>query len=744
MNSPAFKSYFSASELANMRLPNLPGTERGIRITAERNKWDARKKLQGKGFEYAISSLPIDAVRAIQARAAAAGRVDQLMDPAAAPVINSRIPGSQMSLLDDENRREADRQVLLRLPKLTPKQVARFEARRSLTLAWYTYLKLHGMRPSRKLYEAFVSHFNAGHLQANKVQYPELAIATAGVIEQIALRTLQMWVSDYEKTGLAAFVDKLDGSHQRGRCQISLQPDLHNFTLGMLVSNPHIKPVHLEQAAAARFAGHSNVSVPGYHAFRRFINQWKTDNAELFTALINPDAWKNQHMAAFGSASEDVFGLNQRWEFDSTPADLMLTDGRYCLLGVIDVWSRRAKLLVAKTSRALGVGVLVRAALLDWGKCAEAKTDNGQEYVGVYVDDVFRALDIEQIKCPPFQPWHKPHIERLFRTFSHDLLELLPGYIGHNVAERKAIEARKQFSERLFTKNEVLNVGMSSQQLQAFCDQWLVRYHNAPHSQLEMSPFAKAATWTGEVEQIDNPRLLDVLLAERIDRTVLKKGLQIDGGWFIAPELAVNLIGRQVQVRLDPTDLGRVYVFHDGQFICVAECPERTGMDRQRVAQQAKQLQTAEVSRQKRELKALARRVNTDEVVQEILRADAERAGKLVSLPRPAAAVDTQGTRAAAAAVQAVDNPQSNIPLAIQRQQALAAKSAPAPVDIPLSDEAKFRRWLELSDLVEHGQAIPENEQRFFAGFPKTARFMVQHEKHQKLQASQPRNAGNH
>ncbi|UGA40384.1 hypothetical protein JOS77_14290 [Chromobacterium haemolyticum] len=68
----------------------------------------------------------------------------------------------------------------------------------------------------------------------------------------------------------------------------------------------------------------------------------------------------------------------------------------------------------------------------------------------------------------------------------------------------------------------------------------------------------------------------------------------------------------------------------------------------------------------------------------------------------------------------------------------MAAKSAPAPVDIPLSDEAKFRRWLELSDLVEHGQAIPENEQRFFAGFPKTARFMVQHEKHQKLQAGQP------
>ena len=34
------------------------------------------------------------------------------------------------------------------------------------------------------------------------------------------------------------------------------------------------------------------------------------------------------------------------------------------------------------------------------------------------------------------------------RTFSHDLVELLDGYIGHDVAARKDIEARRSFAQR--------------------------------------------------------------------------------------------------------------------------------------------------------------------------------------------------------------------------------------------------------------------------------------------------------
>jgi hypothetical protein len=72
---------------------------------------------------------------------------------------------------------------------------------------------------------------------------------------------------------------------------------------------------------------------------------------------------------------------------------------------------------------------------------------------------------------------------------------MMPGYIGHNVAERKELEASKAFSERLFTKGETIEISLSSAELQEFCDRWLVRYHNRPHEGLGgLSPVQKAAS----------------------------------------------------------------------------------------------------------------------------------------------------------------------------------------------------------------------------------------------------------
>lgn len=752
MSQVEIKTHYSAPELAEMKLPGVPTTRQGVLKTASKEGWEFRSKAGIKGLEYAITSLPPEAVLAIKSRAEAAMRAEQLRQPGSAVAMElaAKAAGGQLSLLDADQRRAADQAVLLQLKELMPKQVARFEARRAIVMAWYTYVKLHGMRGTIKLYDAFVSHFNHGYLQGNKVVYPHLEPAVAGVIDSIARRTLQMWVSDYEKTGLQAFVDKLDGTSKRGKCQITLQDDLHKFVVGLLINRPHIKPLRLKEAADAVFAGNPGIVVPSYHAFNRFLNTWKKENAEVFLAISNPDAWKNQNMAAFGSADEAIVRLNQEVQFDSTPADLLLTDGRYCLLGAVRTWDRSFKLLVAKTSRAEGVGALVRNALLDWGRFEIGRTDNGQEYVGRFTGDVFASLGILQVKCPPFQPWHKPHIERGFETFSHDLLEMMPGYIGHNVAERKELEASKAFSERLFTKGETIEISLSSAELQEFCDRWLVRYHNRPHEGLGgLSPVQKAASWPEQIERIDNPRLLDVLLAERIQRTVLKKGLKIDGAWFIAPELAVNLIGRDVQVRLDPVDLGRVYVFHEGDFVCVAECPERTGMNRQAVAQQAKRMQVEEVNRQKRELKALARKVDTTQVVDAILRQNAVDAGKLVAMPKASTPFETQGTRAAAAATHAVDRGMNSaIPPDLQRhmERRRAESIQRAPVSHLKTDEEKFVEWLELDALHRRGESLPADRVKFHADWPKSTRWKVQWQSHQHRtnQEEAAQQAGNH
>ncbi|WP_374557845.1 DNA-binding protein [Aquitalea pelogenes] len=68
MSQVELKTHYSAAELAEMKLPGMPGTERGIHIMAGREGWKSRRKTKGKGCEYALTSLPDAVVRTIKDR----------------------------------------------------------------------------------------------------------------------------------------------------------------------------------------------------------------------------------------------------------------------------------------------------------------------------------------------------------------------------------------------------------------------------------------------------------------------------------------------------------------------------------------------------------------------------------------------------------------------------------------------------------------------------------------------------
>lgn len=50
------KGWYSAQELAG--LPGMPGTDSAVMRAAKKNLWTSRRKLRGKGIEYALTSLP--------------------------------------------------------------------------------------------------------------------------------------------------------------------------------------------------------------------------------------------------------------------------------------------------------------------------------------------------------------------------------------------------------------------------------------------------------------------------------------------------------------------------------------------------------------------------------------------------------------------------------------------------------------------------------------------------------------
>ena len=173
--------------------------------------------------------------------------------------------------------------------------------------------------------------------------------------------------------------------------------------------------------------------------------------SRTFSIPDNPDAYKSKFQLALGDASEKAKRFLHFIEVDSTPADVICSDNkRYTIIGGIDVFSRKCKFLVSPTSNSWAISALIRNIIIDWGLPENVIRDNGQDYASHMVNQALHALEINVIAVQPFTPEGKPRIERTFRSLSHGLFEKgLPGYIGHGVADRQAIENGKGCAERM-------------------------------------------------------------------------------------------------------------------------------------------------------------------------------------------------------------------------------------------------------------------------------------------------------
>ena len=276
---------------------------------------------------------------------------------------------------------------------------------------------------------------------------------------------------------------------------------------------------------------------------------------------------------------------------------------------------------------------------------------------------MFLDLGVEHEVLPPYSPDRKPFIERFIETLSHDLFCQLPGFSGHNVAQAEMLRARKSFAAR---RGEdpvaAFRCELSAEELQEKIDAWCgALYGREPHAGLGgTSPQLRAASWAAERRRVDE-RGLDVLLAEAAGdgrRKVGKKGIRVDGGEYIAAELGWHM-DEWVHVRRDPADYGRIFVFTEDEksraFICVAEDPVRTGIDRKAVAARAK-ANWRKRNRGARERSRELKKAHAPEaVIDEVLARASEEAERVIAFPAPAEVHRTAAIDAAAEAENAAD-----------------------------------------------------------------------------------------
>ena len=623
------KEWFTAADLARRALPGLPASKRGVNKLAVREAWAERRDAAGaplarptpsQGLAYNIALLPEAARHAL---AAAALRTAHGTRAAAAPI------GDGHSLLD------------ARLAVLAAQRAHAAAAGLSL----------------RASDEPFAALYALG-----RIAVPDWVRAE---VASVSGKTLRRWRS-WERDGLDRLAARQGRRKDDATSLLWTANDgaIAELVGGAIARQPHLTAAHVRALIRATFgdeildADGSPVALPQERAVRRFIAEFKDRNRLALTRLTDPDRFKSAFRFAGLTRNGDVERLNQRWQVDASPADVLTTDGRYAVYVLVDIWSRRVIGLVTRTPRAAAVLLLIRKAILAWGVPEEVVTDNGSDFVAREVKRAFAALAIRHSMCDPFAPEQKGIVERAIGTLQRDLMPLLPGFVGHSVADRKAIEARRSFAARLGeSADKAFCVELTAAELQGYLDRWAAgAYAQSPHAGLpeRMTPFARAASFAGRVRRIADERALDVLLAPVPGgdgmRIVGKQGVKIDGGYFLAATL---MPGEKVLVRHDPSDMGRVMCFsEDGsRYLAEAVCPERAGIDPAEAVARARAEQARILKEQVEPIRRAAKRIKPRDMVEAIL-GQAERDANVIAFPHAAEAHTTPALEAAGEAAQ--------------------------------------------------------------------------------------------
>ena len=580
-------------------IQGLPSTVQNINAKANRENWLKRKRIgQGGGHEYHINSLPQEAQHYI-AKQDAEIEANALCKNSAHFLAGKAIAKNtqQKGELNTQEKYRVMENGAAQLMQLHGKFLLRAQVKLAIISSYKTYLK-PWVEQKRKCAgeHDFAEQYNSRALNFDAEIYQ--------TISHINWSYPRRWIKVLETEGAAALGGRYTSSQKN---KIDSEPAMLTMAQGLLFHEPAIGGQNLSLALQAHTElNNLGWDVPDVSAVRRWLYAFKKENPLLIEQLNNPDDFKNRRQVAWGKADGNITHINQLWELDSTPSDVHLIDGRYSIIGAIDVYSRRPIVILHPTSNSEAVCLLMRKAILEFGVPEAVKTDNGKDYLSKRVKSVLQSLGIEQIVVPPFSGDKKPHIERFFSTWSHGISKLLPGYGGHDVATREKLQARASFADRIMKKSNCdIKIEMTSSELQEIINDWIEHFYN--HNEHRMTKEKPIIRWHSQlttIRTIENERALDVLLSPVPAagkkgaglRMVTKDvGIQVQGFSFVSAELGA-LIGSQVFCSWNPENVGEIFVFNSAklEFICKAQCPELVdmGMTLSELSRKAKRMQS--------------------------------------------------------------------------------------------------------------------------------------------------------
>lgn len=303
------------------------------------------------------------------------------------------------------------------------------------------------------------------------------------------------------------------------------------------------------------------------------------------------ERYAKQSVKTFGMGAVTERPL-QRVEIDHTPCDIQVVDGQtHLVLGrpwvtvAIDHYTRMVvgihiafrKPCADSVLRCLRHAIAPKSYVSErfpeiqgewpcYGLIEEIWVDNGLEFHGQDIEAGCSELGINVNYCPSREPHNKGVVERFNRSFNHGLLHRLPGTTFSKYENRLQYDSDGQAVITLTQLEELIHL-------------WIVDVYGCEfHRGIQAAPLQKWAEAVSK-EKPELPRNLDALkvyLGQVERRSLNKNGIQ-------AHELRYNSDALQamryrygdieVTVRIDPDDLGTIYVLDEERKVYVtAQC----------------------------------------------------------------------------------------------------------------------------------------------------------------------------
>lgn len=405
----------------------------------------------------------------------------------------------------------------------------------------------------------------------------------------ISLTTLYRWMEAYEEDSLMGLIKKPPKS--RGK-RHSLPEEAIKFIKGLYLQpiKPQGQWVYDRYKERAREKGWPVASRATVYRVLQELSE-----SELVMGREGLEEWRKKIMP---KATRDITVL-KTYEIlvgDHHTFDLFVAHGGRAVRPDLTAWmDARSRAIVGWCISLQGnsetISLALRHAMLPkedpevpfCGIPVLVYIDNGKDYrskrltggmktarkdYSLEAQGVLANLKVEATYCEPYSPWAK-EIERWFETLTNQFTRYLPGFCGTKPEDRPPGFDEKKLLER----GELLTLP----ELVVLFEQYLKKYHTTYHATLKDIPLNVYLSVEKAREGVPQPEALDLLMMKYDNAVVQTDGIHRFNHVYWHDDL-INLINHKVTIRFDPNRIGELWVYYQGEKVCVAENKELLSM----------------------------------------------------------------------------------------------------------------------------------------------------------------------